>query len=70
MYAAGNQIESFKEEVQQLGQVESVSLTGYLPTPSFRNNTTFFKDGSTEQENALNMQVWDVDHMIIYQLLI
>ncbi|AXT61656.1 ABC transporter permease [Aquimarina sp. AD10] len=61
-YAAGNQVTSFKEEVQKLGQVESVSLSGYLPTPSYRNNSSFFKDGSTEQENAINMQTWDVDH--------
>ena len=62
VYAAGNQVQSFKEEVRQLGQVASATLTGYLPTPSFRNDNSFFKEGSTEQENALQMQNWIVDH--------
>ncbi len=68
VYAAGNQTRAFKEEIQQLGQVESVSLSGYLPTPSSRSNTSYYKDGSTEQENALNMQAWRVDHDYISTL--
>ncbi len=68
VYAIKNKIESFKEEIQKLGRVESVSISGYLPTPSFRNSTSFFKDGSTEQENAINMQSWDVDHDYISTL--
>lgn len=62
VYAAGNQVRSFKEEVEQLGQVESVTLSGYLPTPSFRNDNSFFEEGSTEQENALQMQDWEIDY--------
>jgi putative ABC transport system permease protein len=62
VYATGNQIEAFKKEVQQLGQVVSVSLSGYLPTPSYRQDHSFFKEGSTDQENALQMQRWVVDH--------
>ncbi|AKP53459.1 ABC transporter permease [Cyclobacterium amurskyense] len=68
VYATGNQIEAFKEEVQQLGQVANVSLSGYLPTPSFRQDNGFFKEGSTEQENALQMQNWQVDHDYISTL--
>ena len=62
VYTAGNRVQSFKEEVMQLGQVASTTLTGYMPTPSFRNDNSFFKEGSTEQENALQMQNWVVDH--------
>lgn len=62
VYATGNQVEAFKKEVQQLGQVASVSLSGYLPTPSYRQDHSFFKEGSTDQENALQMQRWVVDH--------
>ena len=61
VFAAGTKALAFKEQVQQLGQVSNVSLTGYLPTPSYRNNTSFFIEGSTNQENAINMQIWDVD---------
>jgi putative ABC transport system permease protein len=45
-----------------MGQVASATLTGFMPTPSFRNDNSFFKEGSTEQENALQMQNWVVDH--------
>ncbi|MCP4978713.1 MAG: FtsX-like permease family protein [Maribacter sp.] len=61
-YAVGSQVRAFKDEVSQLGQVENATLSGYLPTPSFRNNTSFFKEGSFDQENAIQMQNWDVDH--------
>ena len=62
VYGAGNRLQSFKQEVQQLGSVGSVSLSSYLPTPSSRSNSSFFKEGDTDQENALNMQSWDIDH--------
>ena len=61
-YAIGSQVKVFKEEVVQLGQVKSATLSSYLPTPSLRNNTSFFKEGSFEQENAIQLQNWDVDH--------
>ena len=64
-YAAGDNVQSFKERVGQLAQVQNVSLTGYLPTPSYRNNTSFMKERSLDQENAINMQVWSVDHNYI-----
>lgn len=57
----GNQLSSFKEEVQQLGNVASTSIGGYWPTPSRRNDNSFYKEGATEQENALQMQNWIVD---------
>lgn len=62
LFAVGDQIESFKEEVGQLAQVQGVSISGFLPTPSFRNNNSFFIEGSKEQENAINIQSWRVDH--------
>lgn len=61
VFAAGERTTSFKESVKQLGQVANASLSGFLPTPSYRSNTSFFIDGSTEQENAINMQIWNVD---------
>lgn len=60
-YAAGDQIDVFKEEVIKLGQVQSASLSSFLPTPSARSNTSFFREGSREQENAIQMQIWNVD---------
>ncbi len=60
-FAAGNQVDTFKEEVLKLGQVQSVTLSSFLPTPSARSNSSFFKEGSREQENAIQMQIWNVD---------
>lgn len=60
-YAAGNQVNAFKEEVLSLSQVENATLSSFLPTPSSRSNSSYFKEGAIEQENALQMQTWDVD---------
>ena len=62
LFAAGDHIASFKEEVIQLSQVRSTSISSFLPTPSARSSSSFFAEGFEEQENALNMQTWNVDH--------
>ncbi len=62
VYAAGNQVKSFKEEIRQLGQVENATLSGFLPTPSSRSDSSFFKEGAAEQENAVQLQEWKVDY--------
>ncbi len=67
-YAAGNQINAFKEEVQQLGQVKRATLTGFFPTPSWRGSSSFFKEGAREQEKAIQMQNWYVDQDYISTL--
>ncbi len=61
-YAAGNQVQAFKEEITGLGQVAYASLSDYLPIPSSRSNSSLFREGAMEQENAIQMQVWEVDH--------
>ncbi len=61
VFSAGDQVDAFKEEVVKLGKVESATLSSYLPTPSSRSNTAFFREGSREQENAIQMQIWNVD---------
>ena len=68
IFSAGSQVTSMKEEVAQLAQVESVTISGFLPTPSYRSDTTFFQEGETDQENALNMQRWEVDADYIHTL--
>lgn len=60
-FAAGNHVNTFKEEVLKLSQVENATLSSFLPTPSARSNTSFFREGSREQENAIQMQIWRVD---------
>ncbi len=57
-----------KNTVMQLGQVKSVTLSSFLPTPSARVSQTFFKEGAPNQENAINMENWAVDHDYIATL--
>jgi len=59
--ATGDQVQSFKEQTKQISQVKNASLSSYYPTPSSRNNNTFFEEGKPEQENAIQMQRWTVD---------
>ena len=61
-YAAGDKVQIFKQKIQQLGQVENVTITGYLPTPSYRRDNSFFEEGTTNQEDAVQMQNWTVDY--------
>ena len=60
-YGAGNQVNTFKNEVALLSQVSAASLSSYLPTPSSRSNSSFMEEGETNQEKAINMQNWAVD---------
>jgi putative ABC transport system permease protein len=57
-----NQTQSFKQQVVQLAGVKNATLSNYYPTPSSRNNSSYFEEGVSNQENALNMQNWDVDY--------
>lgn len=60
-YAAGNQTKAFKNEVLKLSGVENATMSGFLPTPSFRSDSSFFEENAMNQENAIQMQEWDVD---------
>lgn len=67
-YGAGGQVDAFKEEVLKLSPVQSATLSGFLPTPSNRSNSSYFKEGAMQQEKAIQMQTWDVDHDYIRTL--
>ncbi len=60
-YAAGKQTKAFKDEVLKLSGVENATMSGFLPTPSFRSDSSFFEEGAMSQENAIQMQEWGVD---------
>lgn len=62
VYGARDKADVFKQEVLKLPQVEHASLSSFLPTPSSRSDTSFYREGYTEQENAINMQKWRVDY--------
>jgi putative ABC transport system permease protein len=63
-----DKVQALKEEVQRLSRVQNVTLSSYYPTPSSRTNSSFFREGKTEQEHALNMQNWGVDYDYINTL--
>lgn len=60
--AAGDQVAVFKQEVQQISQVERVSLSSFLPTPSARNGVTYFMEGSFEAADAVIIGNWRIDY--------
>ncbi|GMN11481.1 ABC transporter permease [Croceitalea sp. MTPC9] len=61
MNRLNDQADPFKEEVMQLAQVSNASLSGYVPTPSYRSDSSYFLEDKLEQESAINMQGWLVD---------
>lgn len=63
VFTAGDKASSFKEQVEQLGFVESATMSSYFPTPSSRSDTTFRPDtDKNSAESAVNMQTWGVDY--------
>ncbi|MFD2571014.1 ABC transporter permease [Spirosoma soli] len=68
VYGLGKQAETFKQEVMRLPGVVSGSISGYLPTPSSRNDNSMFPEGQIDQRKAVQMQTWGVDHDYIKTL--
>lgn len=61
-YALRDNIQPFKEKMLQNSAVKKVSVTGFLPVPSYRNSSSYFKGTSAAQENAILFNNWYVDH--------
>ncbi len=68
VYAAGEKVNSFKEEVKQLGLVQNASLSSYLPTPSNRSDWGFQLEGAEQAEETVQLQYWRVDHEYVNTL--
>lgn len=59
----GDQLPSFKAELLALSEVESASVTDYLPiTGTMRNQNGFWKEGRREIDSSVGAQIWRVDH--------
>jgi putative ABC transport system permease protein len=67
-YALGERVQAFRNEVLRLPEVVNSTATGYLPTPSWRNDMPYFPEGVIQQEKAVSMQSWQVDHDYIRTL--
>lgn len=62
IYSMGNARNTFKEEVMKLPLVQNASLSSYLPTPSSRSSGSMMVEGKMSQEDAINLQQWEVDY--------
>lgn len=61
-FAAGEQIQSFKQQVKQLGGVQNASLSSFYPTPSNRSDRGFNREGALGGDQVISMQDWGVDY--------
>ncbi len=60
--AAGNQVQTFKQEVNQLSQVDNSTLSSFFPTPSNRRDNGFYREGNINQDKAIQLQQWSTDY--------
>jgi putative ABC transport system permease protein len=56
----GSGLESFRNELLQLKEIKSATVSGFLPTPSYRNNNSFWPEGELNAEKGISMQFWEV----------
>lgn len=68
VFSAGNQLDAFKAEVEKISNVSSTTVSSQMPTPSDRSNSTFFLEGKTNLDDALQIQEWAVDYDYINTL--
>ena len=59
--ALGKQAEAFRNELMRLKGVEDVTMTGFLPTNSSREDNPLFPDPTLDPKKAISLQVWSVD---------
>ncbi|MGZ5133904.1 MAG: ABC transporter permease [Flavitalea sp.] len=58
----GNDVKNFKNELLKLPQVESVSISDFLPVAGTkRNGNTFWNEGKIKEESGTDSQFWIVD---------
>lgn len=60
-YVLNKQAKVFKHEIQAMPGVKNATLSGFMPTGGWRNNTTLFESPTLDTKHALSTGVWDVD---------
>ena len=61
-YNLGNNVDAFKNEMLNVPGVVSGTTSGFLPIPSSRNFTVFYREAGQVAESGLTMQRWDIDY--------
>lgn len=54
--------QGFRQSVQSLPEVESLTSTCYLPVISCRSDETVMQEGKSADQSAVSMQCWNVDY--------
>jgi putative ABC transport system permease protein len=52
----GKGLESFKNELLKISDVKAATISAFLPTPSYRNNTVFWPEGQLGADKGITMQ--------------
>jgi putative ABC transport system permease protein len=60
-YALGSRIGAYKEDLLKLPGITGATMTGFLPTSSWRNDNAFFFTPDIDPKKAISMQNWSVD---------
>ncbi|MBK6930882.1 MAG: ABC transporter permease [Saprospirales bacterium] len=60
-YGLGDAVPAYKTEVEKLPAVSAVTVSGFLPVPSNRNDQTFSTVREFREDQSVNMQFWRVD---------
>ena len=58
----GDKLTTFKNELLQMGEVKSVSVSDYLPISGTKRNQNQFWKGKTRVDDPVPAQIWRVDH--------
>ncbi len=61
-YALDKKATAFKEEILKLKGVENGSLSGFLPTPSNRNEGAMWPEGNLDMDKGVQSGQWDIDY--------
>ncbi len=61
-YNLGNNVDAFKNEMLNIPGVTSATISGFLPIPSLRNFSAFYKEAAQVSESGLTMQCWKIDY--------
>jgi putative ABC transport system permease protein len=64
-FPLGNNAKAFKDEVLQMADVQNATMTGFLPTSDWRNDSPLFQDATLDQKKAVSAQIWRVDENYI-----
>jgi putative ABC transport system permease protein len=63
--ALGTQANAFKEDVLKINGVQDATMTGFLPTGNWRNDSPLFPDASPDAKKGVSTQIWRVDENYI-----